>query len=72
MSNKTNKTTKIYKQENRQSYSNVNVEFKTAKNGGLVLICEAQAIGDNENKAIMVENIISTMSINMRTLLSQA
>ena len=31
---------------------------------------QIQAMGDDENKAIMVENIISTMSTNMRALLS--
>ncbi len=31
---------------------------------------QIQAMGDDANKAIMVENIISTMSINMRALLS--
>jgi hypothetical protein len=31
---------------------------------------QIQAMGDDKNKAIMVENIISTMSTNMRALLS--
>jgi hypothetical protein len=33
-------------------------------------VAQIQAIGDDEDKAIMIENIISMMSTNMKVLLS--